>query len=116
MPLFKRLFGLARQAEPPRHLVRKQLAESGRLVGFCPTHLRASAVMYEVVESKPEIVVPGSRVELHDLTEHSELFRLAVSRQAHDFVLVAELEEAEVLRNCRVIETQRMRERYRTFH
>src|SRR5690348_3801375 len=53
-------------------------------------------------------------VGLHDFPERIEKLRLAVRRQAHNLVLVAEFQKAQILRNPAVIQPQGMRKSNRS--
>ena len=64
-------------------------------------------MMREVIEAQPESVP----IRTHDIAKRFELFRLAIRREAHHFVFIAELQKAQVLRDGAIEEAQRMRKR-----
>ena len=67
-------------------------------------------MVLEIFQSQAET---DASVGADDLAELLEIGRLAVSGQAHHFVLVAEFAEAQVLRHGRVIHAQGMGKRNR---
>src|SRR5271155_3193412 len=106
MALLDRLIGLARGAETLFQISRKKAAEDRRAVRFAPGHVRALILMREISEAETE----GERaVHANDPAKLIEKFRLAVRRQAHHFVFVAEFPEAEVLRERRIVHSERVR-------
>src|SRR5256884_538322 len=113
VPLLQSFFGSANRPQALRHFIRKHFAERRRLVGFGPGHLRAGAVMREVIELQAEAVAVGAAIKTHDVAKRAELLRLAVRGQAHDFVLVAKFQEAQILRHRAVKQSKRMWESYR---
>jgi len=113
VPLLQRFFGSANRSQALRHFIRKHFAERRRLIGFGPGHFRARAVMREVIEPQAEAVPVGAAIKAHDVAKSAELFRVAVSGEPHDFVLVAKFQEAEILRHRAVKQSKRMRECYR---
>src|SRR5438309_2181958 len=113
VPLLQRFFGSANRPQALRHFIRKHFAERWRLVGFGPGHLRARAVMREVIQPQAEAVPVGAPIKTYDVAEYVEPLRVAVRGQPHDFVLVAKFQETEILRHRAVKQSKRMRESYR---
>src|SRR5580700_12332103 len=66
--------------------------------------------MREIVEAELEAEIAAVVAEAEDVAEGLEVCGLAVGGEAHHFVLVAEFQEAEILRDRAVIETERMGE------
>src|SRR5580704_6611329 len=66
-------------------------------------------MMREVIEAQPKSVPIGT----HDIAKRFELFRLAIGREAHHLVLIAEFQKAQILRDGTIEEAQRMRKRDR---
>src|SRR5947207_13488908 len=82
-------------------------------MAFGPGHFRASAVMRKVPKPQAETVAIGAAIKTHHVAKIAELFRVAISGEPHDFVLVAKFQEAEILRHRGVKQPQRMRKSYR---
>ena len=110
MHLFDRSRGIARGPQALGHVVGKHRAEFGSLIGVAPGHLRAGAMMLEILEAQAEA---DASVGADDAAELLQVGRLAVGGQAHDFVFVAEFAKSQILRDGRVIHAQRMGKRNR---
>src|SRR5690348_6373882 len=109
MTLVERLFQGARGAQFARHFLRKQFPKRGHLVAFGPRHLRAGPMMREIFQAQMEageLVVVAQNV-----AKYFKSLRLTVRGQAHHFVFVTELRKAEILRDCGVIQAERVWER-----
>src|ERR1700688_926244 len=65
----------------------------------------------EIIEAQPETVGTGIFIEAHDIAEGFQMIGLAISAEAHHFVLIAEFQEPEILGDRAVKESQRMRKR-----
>src|SRR5215831_3289614 len=65
----------------------------------------------KVIEPEAEPVAAGAILETHDVAKEFQLFGLSVGGQPHDFVFVAKFQEAKILRDRAVKESQRMRKR-----
>src|SRR5256885_9343185 len=63
--------------------------------------------MCEILQSQMET---GELVAVaQDVAEGFKLFRLAIRSQAHHFVFVTKLRKAQILRDCGVIQAERVR-------
>ena len=110
MHLFDRSRGIARGPQAFGHVVGEHRAQLGSLIGIAPGHLRAGAMVLEILESQAEA---DAAVGADNVAELVQISRLAVSGQAHDFVFVAEFAKSQVLRHGRVIHAERVRKRNR---
>src|SRR6185437_3444563 len=108
MPLRERFFGFSSGPEALFEVGRKKATEYGSSTGIAPRHFRPFALMTEILETEAE---GKRRVRPDDFPEFAEKFRLAIGREAHDFVFVAELPKSKVLREGGVVHAERMRER-----
>src|SRR5260370_1157475 len=113
VPFLQRLFGSANRPQALSHFIRKHSAERRRFIGFGPGHLRARAVMQEVIQPQAEAVTVGAAIKTQNVAKSAELFRVAVGGEPPDFVLVAKFQEAEILRHRAVKQSQRMRKSHR---
>src|ERR1700722_3502074 len=107
VPLIERFSFFTRGPQPLFQISRKEPAKYWCPICFSPTHVRALALMREIFQAQVERQRP---VGMDDEQKLLQKFRLAVSRQAHHFVFVAEFPEADVLGQRGVIHSQRMRE------
>ena len=110
MHLLDRSRRIARRPQALGHIVGEHRAQLGSLVGIAPGHLRAGAMVFEILEPQPEA---DASIGADDAAELVEEGRLAVGAQAHHFVFIAELSKSQVLRDSRVIHTEGMWKRNR---
>src|SRR5260370_16063637 len=68
----------------------------------------------KVTQPQPEYFSVRTRIKAEDVAESFELFRLPVSGEPHDFVLVAKFQKAKILRDSRVKKPERMRKGHRS--
>src|SRR5580704_12036856 len=94
----------ARFTELLRHLLRKHRAQF-RLPAV-PSHVHAFAVMGKVIEIQPTLISVGPNHAPHQFGKPG----LAISREAHHLIFVAELGKTKELRERGVEDAQRVRE------
>src|SRR5712691_2437203 len=112
--LLQRLLWSTNRTKTPCQFSRKHCAEHRRFVRFRPGHFRACAMVRKVIQPQPESVSVRTRIKAHDVAESFELFRLPVSGEPHDFVLVAKFQKAKILRYGCVKKPERMRKGHRS--
>src|SRR5260370_23038847 len=83
VPHLRRFCGSANRPQALRHFLRKHFAERRRLIGFGPGHLRACAVMREVIQPQAEAVPVRHALKTHDVAESIELFRVGLDYFSH---------------------------------
>src|SRR5213083_1629882 len=103
MPLRQLVVRTARGTEQTGERRREQLHEAGRAVFRDRVDLLA--LMAEVIEVQVETAV---LLEDHNLPHLPEVLRLAIGREAHDFVFVAVMRKPEVLRQRLVKDSEGM--------
>src|SRR5579864_439094 len=104
--LFERLFGRTGVAQALFEKRRKEAAEHRRFIGLLPGHFRAALVMREI--AKVETETDGT-FGANDVAKFVEKRRRAISGEAHYFVFITKLPEAQILRHRRVEHPERMR-------
>src|SRR5215831_12208703 len=102
----QRLIGFPRRPQPLLEVRGKEPALYGCPVGFAPTHLRALALVRKIFEPQAK---RKRLVGAYDPAEFLQELRLAVGRETHDLVFVAEFPETQVLRQGGIEDSQRMR-------
>ncbi len=105
VPLLELVARLPARPEQRLELGREQNAQLWRAV--LPRHLHAGVEVAEVTQVETERAVVH---RAHDLAQLADEAGLAVGREPHHLVFVAEAEEAEVLRDGGVENPQRVRE------
>ena len=103
--LFERFTGLARGTQERFQLGAEDGADFGRAIVPCVVDVLA--VVAEEFEAEAEGAVG---LDADDLPHLVHVGGLAVGGEAHDFVFVAVVGEADELRDCRVEKAQRVRE------
>ena len=110
MPLIQKVRQVAALDRAFFEIGRKKPAGNYRgLSGVTPSHVRATILMRKIFKSQSK----GKRwITSNDTPTFVEEGGLAVGGQTHHLVFVTKLPEAEILSEGRVIDSQRMRERY----
>src|SRR5579859_3818823 len=106
MALFERLFGRTSMAKALFEKRRKEAAEHWRFIRLLPGHFRAALMMREI--TKVEAETDGS-FGTNDVAEFVKIRRRTISGEAHYFVFITELPEAQILRHRGVEHSERMR-------
>src|SRR5579862_9749171 len=109
MPLIERFIRSPCWSEPFFEVRGKEPADYWSAGSIVPSHVRTIILMRKIFKSQAK----GKRwTRPNNTLKFVEKRRLAVCRQAHDLVFVAEFPEAEILSECCVIHSQRMGERH----
>ncbi len=106
MTLFERFLRSAGPSQFARHLLGEQFPKRRHFVAFGPRHLRAGAVMCEIFQ--PQIESIELVVVAQDVAKRLKLLGLAVGGEPHHFVFITEFQEAQILRDRRIVQSQRM--------